>query len=546
MVKFKILDQKHPEYNELNTRKLQLLYEGGQSILDNAELFIPKEGMESVQAYQNRLHCASYKNYFSEIINSYTAEVFNETLTVMPAADADDPSTQGTNIESTDDFYQDFAEDCDLKGNSLSNILKDTLSEATAVGRAYLSVDFPNPKLLPAYRTLLEEEEAGAARAYILTIPTLSVIDWEQDDTTGTYKFVVLKSEYTTRNNLEDSRDMKTIRFKVWTKEDSGLVSWKIFELKLKVNKQPKPDDEFLLVDEGTVTFTEIPIICLDCPHELWVGNLIGTLCADHFKRYSSLVHAENRNLFSIPVYQQGPEVSSSGDLSELAQNPNRGIQNAAQMRIKGFAVTGPEDKIYFAEPDGKAYQLVNDQLKELVDEIHRVTHLMANAISSTKNSQNMSGVAKILDNRSKEIVLTAYGEVVKNFVVKLYALMSTARNEDIMWACLGLDDYKLTMDRDQLLKEATSIQMISIPSKTFKKAMLVQIATQFLDSATPQEQLVIRDEISKGVDAMEDDEALARTNENRDDTKEQKAVALDGMKKANAAPNTNKTNFNK
>ena len=508
MVKYKILNQTHPDYDELGTRKLQLLYEGGQSIISNASLFIPKENLESMQAYQNRLQCSSYKNYLSEIINSYTAEVFAKTLTVLPAADADDPSTAGTNIETTDDFYQQFAENADLKGNSLVNLLKCLLSESTTTGRAYLSVDFPKPDAIPA--SLLDEEKLGNARAYLLPIPTLSVIDWNIDDTSGTYTFLVLKSEYMNRTSLEGQRLTKIIRFKIWEKQNNGLITWKIYELEIKANKQPKPDDDFPLVDEGSVSFQEIPIICLECPKELWVGNLVGSLCSDHFKRYSSLVYAENRNLFSIPVYQQGAELTANGDLSEITDNVHRGVQAAAQMRIKGFAVTGPEDKIYFAEPDGRAYELVDKQLAELVDEIHRVTHLMANSISNRANANTTSGVSKLLDNRSKEIVLTAYGEVIKAYVIKIYSLISKARSEYIVWAALGLDDYKLTMDRDQLLKEATSISLINVPSNTFKKAMLTQVATQFLNSLTPQEQLVIKDEISKSVDSGKADELYA------------------------------------
>lgn len=534
-MKYKVLNQTNPEYDELCIKKQQLLYEGGNCIIKNAQLFIPKEGLESMQAYNNRLQCASYKNYLSEIINSYTSEVFNKTLTVLPAADADDPSTAGKNIDKADDFYQSFIENSDLKGNPLVNILKCALAEAAATGKSYLSIDFPKTDVIP--NSLLEEEELGLARAYILPIPRLSPIDWEVDDVTGNYKFIILKSEYVKRENIEDKREYKTIRFKIWEKNDNGVVSYQIYELKIKINKDPKPDDEFALVESGTVSFKEIPIICLKSPDELYIGNLIGTLCSDHFKRYSSLVYAENRNLFSIPVYKQGAEISSTGDLSEIAQNANRGITAAAQMRIKGFAVTGPEDEIYFAEPEGKVYQLVNDQLKELVDEIHRVTHLMAAAISSTKNSQTMSGVSKLVDNRAKEIVLTAFGELIKSFIVKLYRLISTARNEDIVWACLGLDDYKLTMDRDQLLKEATSIQLISIPSKTFKKAMLIQIASQFLDSLTPQEQLVIKNEISAGVDGMEDDEMYGKKPEDRETAKELHDVTIQGMKKANNAP---------
>ena len=237
-------------------------------------------------------------------------------------------------------------------------------------------------------------------------------------------------------------------------KKEDNKVSWQTYELKIKINKEPKPDDECILVDSGITTFSDIPIICLEMPKELNVGKLVGNLCADHYKRYSSLIFAENRSLFALPVYKQGEELSSSAisGYSEINQDVGRGQRTSLTMRQKGFAVIGPTDEISFAEPAGNSYQLVSDQLKELVDEIHRVTHLIANSIASSKNSNTISGVSKLMDNRSKEIVLSAYGELVKAFVINMYNIISTARKEDIEWQALGLDDYKLTMDRDQLL----------------------------------------------------------------------------------------------
>ena len=106
-MKYKLLDIKHPDYNELQVKKLQLLYEGGNEIIDNANLFLPKKLLKPI-SYQARLQCASYKNYLSEIINSYASEVFTKTLSIAQA-DADDPATPGDNLEEDDNFYQDFA-----------------------------------------------------------------------------------------------------------------------------------------------------------------------------------------------------------------------------------------------------------------------------------------------------------------------------------------------------------------------------------------------------------------------------------------------------
>jgi len=495
MIAYKTLNQKHPNYNELEIRKLQLLYKGGTEILDHANLFMPREALEIEQQWIARMKSAYYKNYMSEIVNSYSSEVFEKNFAVKPAEDAELIETKGDIIEKDNPFYNEFFKDADLKGNSIVNILKNALTEATVTGKAFLQTDFPKTDIKPM--SLAEEEQLGSARAYVVPIPTLSVIDWHKDDITDTFDFVIIKSESATRKSLRDDRRFRTIQFKVWEKDDDGVVKYSVYEL--KTDKEVVDESEFSLVETGTVSFSEIPIICLECPSELCIGGLIGNSCIEHFRRYSSLIFAQNRNLFSIPVFQQGPEISSTGALSVISENDQRGTQAIRQMRSKGFAVTGPEDLIYFAEPTGSTYQLVTQQLSELVDEIHRITFTMAAATSTT---QAKSALSKMMDNRAKEIVLTSFGELIKSYVIKLYSLISNARNENIEWKVLGLDEYKIALDKEMILKEAISIDLVNIPSKTFKKAHLNEVALNLLENVTPQEQLVIRSEIAEAVES--------------------------------------------
>ena len=75
---------------------------------------------------------------------------------------------------------------------------------------------------------------------------------------------------------------------------------------------------------------------------------------------------------------------------------------------------------------------------------------------------------------------------------------------------------------------------------------MLTQIATQFLDSLTPQEQMVIKDEISKSVDAMPEDQLYATPQSDRQDTQDNHQVALEGAKKNNQQIGKEKSNFKK
>lgn len=504
-IKYGILNEKNPEYKELEIKKLEILYEGGACIEKNAHLFIHQETArgESGILYNDRIKCVSYRNYMAKIINDYVSDLFSKSFAVMPASDASDKSTAGDNIvDLGDDFYREFARDADLQNHGLSYVLSNVLTEGMVSGRAYLGVDFPKVNEVPT--SLLEEEQSGALRAYTYYIPTLSVIDWEEDEF-GKYKYVVLRKESIPRKSFTDSRNTKVIQFKVWEKID-GMVKYSTYEITCKPNKEPSVKDECVLIDQGTVSFKEIPVLCVYMPSHLWIGGLIGNLAAEHFRRSSSLVFAMNRNLFSIPVYKQGAELPASGDLSELGQNPNRGSQTSVSMKAKGFAVIGPEDSIDFAEPTGSAYEIIDQQLKELIDAIHGVVNQMGSSVSVHSKTLSNSGLSKMMDNHSKELVLSSYADLVKDFATNLYKLISQGRNENIYWRATGMDDFKI-VDPDVVTKQALDMSKIQMLSRTWKKQFMTNLAFATLGDVEPETKITIKNEIDEAIDAMSDDE---------------------------------------
>lgn len=500
-MKFKLLNQKNPDYKGEQIKKLELLYKGGEDLLEQSHLFIPKEQLESDIAYHSRLKCSSYRNYFAQIVNDYSSNLFAKSMSIIPAADANDKNTNGEDLPKADPFYHDFATDADLCGKTLLEVLRDLLIEALSSGRAYLGVDFPKANELPD--NLAQEEEMGIDRAYTFSIPTLSMIDWECDDE-GKYIYVILRNDIIKRAKITDVRDKKTIQFKVWQKENEKII-YKIYQIEVKIGKEPKDDDECIEIESGEVSFKDIPILCLDMPCSLWIGGLIGNLIVDHFKRYSSLIFAQNRSLFALPVYKQGPELPANGDLNEKQANPNRGQQQMNEMKSKGFAVIGSDDEIEFKEPAGTSYELINEQLKDLVDTIYQVVNQISNTVNAGTKNQDRSGLSKVMDNHSKEIILEAYASLIKKFSVELYNLISEGRNENIIWQAMGMNDFHI-IDRNALLVEATSLNLINIPSPTFKKIHLNKLALELSDDLTPETQLVIKKEIDEAVDKMGED----------------------------------------
>lgn len=509
---YSTLNTYNPEYCELDVKKLQILYEGGTKIEKNAQLFIHREAMEQSEAsYNSRIKCISYRNYFAKIINDYVSDLFSKSFAVSPASDASDGNTPGEDIKlgEADKFWREFASNTDLQSHNISNVLSDVLTEALCSGRSYIGVDFPKIDIVPSSRK--EEEELGTARAYTIKIPTLSVIDWEVDEF-GKYKYLVLKNITFPRATFADKRDKRVTQFKIWQKED-GAVKFSTYEIITKIDKEPKKDDPCLLIEEGIVSFKEIPVLCLEVPTQLWIGGLIGNLCIEHLRRSSSLVHAMNKNLFSIPFYQQGPELPANGDLNSISQNTHRGNQTASQMRMKGFAVGSSEDKISFVEPEGHAYEIINQQLKELVDAIHAIVNQMAAAASATMAQQSAigrSGLSKMMDNHSKELVLTAYAGLIKEFVIKLYDLVAAGRNENIIWSVQGMSDFKI-VDRDQLLKEASTISLIRqiAPSKTWIKHNAFRMINELDQNLSTSEQKTIKDEIDEYFDSLKVEDLL-------------------------------------
>ena len=255
-------------------------------------------------------------------------------------------------------------------------------------------------------------------------------------------------------------------------------------------------------VGAGKTTFREIPILELAVPPGLWVGNKIGVLAREHFQRRSALNAAENKSLFAIPWVKLGPEVTAPGSAmpSEVQQNPSRGRDPRGEFNRRGYVVLGKDDDIGFAEPLGSAYELVDKQLDKLVDEMFRVVHQMASSISATKQALARAAASKAEDRRATEIVLAAYGALVRDFAKRIYDCLSAARGEKVVWTAHGLDKFELE-DRDGILKEALSLDAIAIPSATFRKTYKTKIALALVGNVPPETQDVIREEIERGVE---------------------------------------------
>jgi hypothetical protein len=221
-----------------------------------------------------------------------------------------------------------------------------------------------------------------------------------------------------------------------------------------------------------------------------------------------------------------------------VQQNPGRGRDPRGEFNRKGYVVLGADDDIGFAEPAGAAYELVDKQLEKLVDEMFRVVHQMASSVSATKQALARAAASKAEDRHATEIVLAAYGALVRDAAKRVYDCLSAARGENVVWTAHGLDKYELE-DRDGILKEALALDAISIPSATFQKTYKTKIALALVGNCPPETQDVIREEIERGVDehGVLDAHAHGEEPDEDDEERDREEGARRGDRSAAASP---------
>lgn len=500
-MKYSILNRKHSSYDEEQYKELKELYTGGYCILKNARHYLPRVLGETESRYIERVQHASYVPYFGQIIDYFVSNLFNQDLTVTPPSDAEHPETPGVVPDET--YYSNFYRNADHAGSPFADIVKEAFRDSIIYNRAVVCVDFPSDQ--NDALNLAEEEQMGYANAYAYYVPANDLINWKYDDY-GNLEWCIIKC---TREDTKDPlSDVLLCRdeFKVWKMVD-GFAVWEKYEVTYPVGQRPQMTDDIPKVGSGSTNFKNIPALILEIPEGLWVGNKIGPLAKEHFRRRSMLNSAESKSLVSIPVAALGPEVGAfQGTLpSEAQQDPHRGDDPVKKFRTEGYIVTGSEDKIYFAEPSGTSYQIVDRELQELRDEMFRVVHQMAQGVTSSSGSAvKRSGLSKIKDAEATVIILGEYGRLARRFAEKIYKTISDARKEDVSWVARGLDTFEVDQ-RQQVIDEATKIDFINIPSVTFKTEYKTQLAFQILGNTHSNIQQAIRDEIREGVEQEHD-----------------------------------------
>lgn len=505
-----LLKQTHEDHDAGLIQKLNDLYEGGFKIIKRAGKYLVKCVNEHDERFKERCTTTSYQPYFGQIVDQFTSDVFGQPLAIKPASDAKDPKTPGEYPDA--DYYTTFEKDVDREGKLFIDLMVEVLRCALKHRCALVAYDAPkNDGDAPASKA--DEDAKGLRRIYAYSVPIEQLIDWKCKRGGREFQWAILNKIEQERETPDDTRDTITETFTVWTLPDDvggaakPRAHWKRYVITYKADDRPEDDVKVPLEDEGDSSFAHIPLLRMELPEGLWVGNKVGPQALEHWQRRSTLVGAEGRSMMAIPYVKKGPEGPAVGGVipAEITQNPYRGNRPVERFNGEGWVDLGSEDELGFAEPTGRCYELVGKELNELRDAMFAVNHQMAASIRPTGAAVGRSGMSKQKDEDSTERVLRALGHILRQFAVRIYGAISEARGEDVHWAPHGLDGYEHE-DREQVLEESISMDQVAIPSPTFRKIHKKVVAAKLLKgNVDPETLTTIFDEIDSGVDDEED-----------------------------------------
>lgn len=458
------INLEHPDYvaRKAMWRKYKDLYAGGEQIRNNAADYLARRLKEPHDVYSERLANVFYENYAGSIIDWYSATLFRRE----PQLHIDGANESGRR------FFNVFAEDCDLRGTSLTDFFRKCFLDTLVFGSSYILVDFP--RLAGQATSRAEEEAAGAARAYLVQYLPENLINWSLDSH-GNFEWVVLRTKFIRKPDIGDSK---------WTEETTwsyyDQTQYRIYRSTTTEAHEPVVE----LVDQGLHSMAKqrrVPLVDLKVSEGLWLMNKAGLLQLEHFNKSNALSWALTMGLFAAPV------IYSERDFDQIVGESY-------------YIQLGPQDRFGWTEPEGKVYQIAANNLARLQEEIYRVCYLLSQG-GSTQSGTAQSGLSKLRDFAITQEVLRAYGDAVKDAIKKVLGFIEAAREDGLDVDVSGLDDFDIR-DFSSDLEDAEKLLSLGMTSNTLKKQVFKKLAYKYLCDVRQDVKDRIAREIEAGVEA--------------------------------------------
>lgn len=460
MVTLDSLKYRHQEHrnNEAYWNLLYAALEGGDKITDaiKRELLPNPDGRpEAVIA--ERVKLATYVNKISPILNRFTSELF---------------SKPGIYTGSTDIWWKDtfFANGCLLDDDddsraSFHNFLQRATRYALSTGKAVAQID---TRISEYPATKGTQQTLGELDPYVILHPRSALWDW--DSSLEGFKFVKLQQFRLIRENW-DSLPIPEHTFTIYFRDNSRILTSKYRVRYKKTVKDPRLKPFINIVDNVDVDiFTDLeaqevfnvngeyvfPIVTLTLPTSLWIGAQLMELQKSYFRQTAAIDYA---------LYTGNYGILTINNVEDESEDPlqNRSVGDGYYICLK------EGQSMNWLERSGSSVATALNYRGELKRDIYDTLQQIAMSASDGASILSRSGESKKEDRRPEEILLTKYGELVKEFSKNILDCASIARGELSKWEIGGFDDF-ISAGLTDILGDYAGLQTADIQSVTYKK----------------------------------------------------------------------------
>jgi hypothetical protein len=454
------VEREHPEYSVKRHlwRKYRDLYVGGEAFLEHADRYLVRRHKEGGELYAERLSRAFYENYAGSIVDWYSATLFRREPVLL---------FEGTN-DFGKRFYNEFTEDCDLKGTQFAELFRKQFVEMLICGRSHIVVDFP--RMADSAESRAQEDAIGRSRAYLVAYSADDLINWSRD-AQGNYEWVVLRTSELRKATVDDQQWTRHTRWVYYDK-----TTFRIYE-RLEMSGAAPATELIAEGIHGLAKQHRVPLFDMEVAEGMWLLNKAASLQLEHFNKSNALGWALTMGLFAMPV------IYSERDWNQI-------------LGESYYIQLGPQDRFGWTEPQGNVYQIATDNLTRLQEEIYRVCY-MAQA-GGGLSSGVQSGLSKQRDFAITNEVLRAYGDAVKECMKRVLRAIEAAREDDLAIGVTGIDEFDIG-DFGTELADAQQLLALGINSPTLKRQVFQRLALKYLCDARQEVKEQIAKEIESG-----------------------------------------------
>lgn len=453
----KLLNTQHPSRDARELARLRALHDGGRAWRALLDEWVPKNQVEMPDMWADRKARATYANHAGAIVGLFGAYLFAEA-----------PSVEGP----AGPFWEQLWNSADGRGTPWAAFWKERFLDAMVGRQSLVWVNLPaRGDAQPV--SAAEELSSGLLDAYLVGLTPEQVLDWGEDDR-GRLTWVMVHGVDVGRT----APDQPRARVHRWTWVDgSEIRRWTWTASADKAD--PGPDDDAVELPRVAHGFGRLPVVRLELPVGLWAMSRLHDPAVALLRATNDLEWALHRAANALLVIK-----AKWGD-------------EAPKLGHGYYLSLGQEDSAEYVEPSGASFAILRERIAELREDLYRVVHQMALAADSDAQAAKLSGESKGRDWQAVDIVLSAYGEFVRDAMREAVEVVALVRRENVQVAVKGLDGWQLE-DLDVFLTSALQADPL-VKSETFRRLTAKRVAERLLgDDVSAEDLALIHKEIDE------------------------------------------------